>query len=126
MMDPHGTNDAEAKSIDRQFRLSGLQQARPNLPVGRGLGQLQLEHHDGNDDGNNTVAECGKPLSARAICARNAAMLSVHPELLPASNGSAANRYARSGGAAKSIVRDCRAPWLCLATPSSSTWPSSR
>src|SRR5262249_11686669 len=69
MVDPVGPDDGKAQRIDQKLRYQRRQEARPKLATGGSLRQLQFEHHDGNDDGDDAVTESGDPLHARTIAA---------------------------------------------------------
>src|SRR5262245_43777406 len=74
MVDPVGADDDKAQCIDQKLRCQRRQETRPKLAAGGSLRQLQFEHHDGNDDGDDTITESGDALDARTI----AAVLDLH------------------------------------------------
>src|ERR1700730_5208541 len=78
MIDPKAADDQEARRVDRKLRRQPRQQARPDLIICSGLGQLQLEHHDGDDDGDDAITERGYTLGAQTSGTCAAAMLRLH------------------------------------------------
>src|SRR5262249_49581471 len=62
MIDPEGSDYDETQRIDRELRRERRHEAEPNLARGCALRQPQLEHHDGDDDGDDAVTEGGDAL----------------------------------------------------------------
>src|SRR6185312_17520739 len=65
MIDPQGADDEEAQRVDRELRRQRRQETGPHITFGRALRQLQLKHHNGDDDGDDAVTERSNTFSAR-------------------------------------------------------------
>src|SRR5262245_21942945 len=111
MVDPVGPNDDKAQRIDQKFGCQRRQKIGPKLTAGGSLRQLQFEHHDGNDDGNDAVAESGDALHARTV----AAVLDLHH--FPPCEGSGRARGLAPRALAKRPVATCVSRCQVLPVP---------
>src|SRR5262249_54148363 len=111
MVDPVGPNDAQGQRIDQKLRCQRRQEIGPKLTAGGSLRQLQFEHHDGNDDGNDAVAESGDALHARTV----AAVLDLHH--FPPCEGSGRARGLAPRALAKRPVATCVSRCQVLPVP---------